>query len=118
MLIQEFSSGVKHCPSKQNEFADLLSRNPVEELHHALNDQNRMFLPNTSIQTPPESPVTEVLYNIGEPLMIPEITLSQKTDPRMTRLTHECTDSCKRVELTARELLFLQRNKVSNEDVL
>ena len=119
MLLQEFSFDVEHCPGKQNEFADLLSRNPVEEQHHALADQDRMLLPDISVQTPTGSSPAEVLYSIGEPLMIQEITASQQMDQRITKLAQECTDVGERAErATARELLLLQRNKVSKEGIL
>ena len=40
LLLQEFSFKVEHCPRKQNELADNLSRNPVEEIHDFLQDQD------------------------------------------------------------------------------
>ena len=36
---------IEHCPGKENLFADLLSRNPVEEVTEDLSDPERLLPP-------------------------------------------------------------------------
>ena len=113
MLLQEFSLEVNHCPGKQNELAEILSKNPLEEQHRALDDQDRMLLSDMPFQTPAKDPPTPVLYHIGGKFLMNEIALSQQTGPKMTKLVQECTSYNQRPRHSSRELIFLQRNKVS-----
>ena len=100
-------------PRKQNQFADILSRNPVEKQHYALDDQDRMLLPDMPFQTPVKDQPTPVLYHIGGKFLMNEIALSQKTGQKMTKLAQECTSYNQLPQHSSRELIFLQRNKVS-----
>ena len=45
LLLQEFNINIEHCPRKENQLADLLSRNPVEEVTEELDDQERLLPP-------------------------------------------------------------------------
>ncbi|KAL7304189.1 hypothetical protein TKK_0003386 [Trichogramma kaykai] len=50
LLLQEFSFKVEHCPGKDNELPDLLSRNPQEDAPADLGDTDRIYAPE---QAPP-----------------------------------------------------------------
>ncbi|CAB0041648.1 unnamed protein product [Trichogramma brassicae] len=42
LLLQEFNYTIEHCPGKENELPDLLSRNPVGPMEKNLEDIERI----------------------------------------------------------------------------
>jgi hypothetical protein len=76
LLLQEFSFTVEHCPGKQNELPDLLSRQPDEDaVHGEAEDDERMLAPRTC-RLP-----TEVINTIDVPTLVDEVKAAQLADP-------------------------------------
>lgn len=49
LLLQEFFFSIEHCPGKNTELADFLSRHPTEKESRQPISEERMFLPETGL---------------------------------------------------------------------
>jgi hypothetical protein len=106
--LQEFSFTVEHCPGKENELPDLLSRQPNENVVETENeDDERMLVPKTC-RLP-----TEAINTIDVPTLVDEVKAAQLTDPdfpgilqRLNRIQRE--GARERGEKTFAEVYFVE----------
>ena len=84
---------IEHCPGKENQLADLLSRNRVEEVTEELDDQER-YLPLTNdvaARSPEKEPDTAISV-IESRTLVEEIRDTQQTDPNLTKEEQQIVD--------------------------
>lgn len=65
LLLQEFDFIIEHCPGKENELPDALSRDPIEDNHDDFENFDRLFPPDTTsalLLVPTQDIYEEVLY--------------------------------------------------------
>jgi hypothetical protein len=106
--LQEFSFTVEHCPGKENELPDLLSRQPDENVVDTEDeDDERMLVPKTC-RLP-----TEVINTIDVPTLVDEVKAAQLTDSdfpgilqRLNRIQRE--GARERGEKTFAEVYFVE----------
>jgi hypothetical protein len=106
--LQEFSFTVEHCPGKENELPDLLSRQPDENVVDTEDeDDERMLVPKTC-RLP-----TEAINTIDVPTLVDEVKSAQLTDPdfpgilqRLNRIQRE--GARERGEKTFAEVYFVE----------
>jgi hypothetical protein len=106
--LQEFSFTVEHCPGKENELPDLLSRQPDENVVDTEDeDDERMLVPKTC-RLP-----TEAINTIDVPTLVDEVKAAQLTDPdfpgilqRLNRIQRE--GARERGEKTFAEVYFVE----------
>ena len=109
LLLQEFDMTIEHCPGKENKLADLLSRNPVEEVTEELDDQERLLTPTNdeAVRSPEKEPNTAV-YVIESRTFVEEIRDDQQTDPYRSRMARRHMYLIRQSNLTKEEQHFVE----------
>ena len=108
LLLQEFNMKIEHCPGKENQLADLLSRNPVEEITEELDDQERL-LPPINDEAVPLSEVEpdSAIFTIDSLTLVEEIRDAQQNDPYHSKMAKRYIDLTQRNNLTEEEQCFI-----------
>jgi hypothetical protein len=79
LLLQEFNFRVEHCPGKNNELPDVLSRQPEDDkVPDDAEDMDRMLVPDGEATI---HPTTEPVCAIDVPTLLDEVRAAQLADP-------------------------------------
>jgi hypothetical protein len=79
LLLQEFNFRVEHCPGKNNELPDVLSRQPEDDkVPDDAEDLDRMLVPDGEATI---HPTTERVCAIDVPTLLDEVRAAQLADP-------------------------------------
>jgi hypothetical protein len=79
LLLQEFNFRVEHCPGKNNELPDVLSRQPEDaKVPDDAEDLDRMLVPDGEATI---HPTTERVCAIDVPTLLDEVKAAQLADP-------------------------------------
>ncbi|CAB0041804.1 unnamed protein product [Trichogramma brassicae] len=88
LLLQEFQFKIEHCPGKDNELPDLLSRNPLGTQREDIEDVDRMMPPEAP-SSPEPTPPKLMMIRTEEPL-VDEIKRLQQEDPNHEGIAKRC----------------------------
>ena len=109
LLLQEFSFTIEHCPGKDNELPDALSRNPQDNEHEELDDQERMMIPVIAEQAHDDD--TPVAFIINEVHLDDDIRIAQQSDPQLNKLARRYLDVIRRSEIKPKDRNLVKRKK-------
>ena len=99
---------IEHCPGEENLFADLLSRNPVEEVTEDLSHPERLLPPEQHYTPPlPDEETDAAVCAVESRTLLEEIRNAQQSDPHHTKLATRYLDLIRRTELTGEEQQFI-----------
>ena len=90
LLLQEFSFTIEHCPVKDNELPDALSRNTQDNQHEELDDQEHMMVPVIAEQA--HDDITPVAFIVNEVHLDEDIRIAQQSDPQLHKLARRYLD--------------------------
>ena len=112
LLLQEFSFRIEHCPRKNNELPDALSRHPQDNVHVELDDQERMMVPEGAEQAQGDD--TPDVYLVTEGGLDEDIRMAQQSDPQLNKLARRYLDVVRRSELKPKDQNLVKRYNVVN----
>ena len=117
LLLSEYSFDIEHCPGKDNELPDALSRFPnPEEPSPGEPDTERMVPPN--YQTNGDDAVTTnipVLHAVNMPSLFKEVYAAQIEDPDISNQINEWLKLQSREQITEDEEPFLRNHRLDEQ---
>ena len=113
LLLSEFNFDIEHCPGKDNELPDALSRYPnPNELSPGEPNLDRMVLPTYQTPKIDETELTPVIHNIHVPSLFREIAMAQQGDEAINNEVGRWLQLLDTPNLSPHEEEFVQKHQL------
>ena len=113
LLLSEYTFDIEHCPGKENELPDALSRFPNTEDSAPIEpDPERMALPLPCINEETSRRTLPTLHTVHVPSLFEDIFSAQQEDPEISQQISKWLEKKNQVGLTPEEEHFIQDHRV------